>query len=330
MRPIETWLASGSLAAKIMGSLLCFMAVALPCMADTYWNVGVSGGRSGLDGFHLSIGEYYGVPEREVVVVHERGIYDEELPVVFYLARLARVHPGYIVDLRLSGMSWMDITLFLGLHPDIYYVPVVVPRYGFPFGHAYGYYHHHPRGGWTRHDLRDRDIINQVNLRFMTEHHRYAPEKIMRYRSEGRSFHDIDRLIRDGKDRTMTRKSEVNDYHHHYRDSLYRQPMTRQDGQVRYMTRSDGIRQDMTKPSQQTRTLTRPEQGGQYMARRDQPVRTVAGPDDWGKKTISQNRQTGDMTRQNRKTRAVTVPDEDKPSAAKQPKQLRHMTRREL
>lgn len=300
---------SGSMAARIMGLLLCTLGVSMPGMADTYWNIGVSGGRSGLDGFHLSIGEYYQVPQREVVVIHKRGIYVEELPVVFYLAQRARVYPGYIVDLRHRGMSWMDITLFLGLHPDIYYVPVVVARYGPPFGPAYGYYHHHPRGGWKRHDLRDRDIINQVNLRFMSEHYRYAPEKIMRYRAEGRSFHDIDRSIRGDKGRIMTRNANAairNDY----RDSRDRRTMTGTEQQVRYKTG--------------------PEQSRQYITRQSQPVRSLAGPDDWGKQTSRQGQRTSDMTRQNQKVRTVAVPDESKQSAAKQPNQLRHMARRDF
>lgn len=311
---------SGTMAAKIMGSLLCFMAVALPCSADTYWNFGVSGGGAGIQGFNLSIGQYYGVPEREVALIHARGIYEEELPVVFYLAQRAHVYPGYIVDLRLSGMSWMDITLYLGLSPDIYYVPVVIERYGPPFGPAYGYYHHHPRGGWTRHDLHDRDIINQVNLRFMSEHHRYAPEKIMRYRSNGRSFTDIDRyIIRDGQGRTMTRKThaiERNDY----RDSRYRQPMSRQNQNVR----------EMTSQNQQFRTLTKPEQNRQTANRQNKQIRTMARGDDWEQLSFRQNQQARNMTRQNQQVRKSTASDDSQQNTVKQPQQLKHMARRDF
>jgi hypothetical protein len=185
---------------SIISGFFVFLIVAsTPSFAANQWNVGVSGGDEGIRSFHLSIGEYYRVPEREVVVIHERGIYEEELPVVFYIAQRAHVYPEDVVDLRLRGMSWMDITLHFGLGPEIYYVPVVIDRYDPHHGHAYGYYHNHPRGGWRRSDLRDRDIVNQVNLKFISEHHRYAPEKIMRYRSEGRRFTTIDQEARQGK-----------------------------------------------------------------------------------------------------------------------------------
>jgi hypothetical protein len=58
-----------------------------------------------------------------------------------------------------------------------------------------GEYYHVP-GGWQRGDLRDADIVNQVNLKFISEHHRYAPEKVMKYRSNGKSFTTIDRDVK--------------------------------------------------------------------------------------------------------------------------------------
>jgi hypothetical protein len=181
----------------ILGFLVCFMTAWAPVYAtDTQWNVGVSGGSKGIEGFQVSIGNYYHVPQREVVVVHERGIHEEELPVVFFIAQRAHVKPEAVVDLRLRGMSWMDVTIHFGLSPEIYYVPVKVAKQGPPYGHAYGYYKKHPKGNWHREDLRDEDIINQVNLKFISEHHRYAPDKVMKYRSEGRSFPTIDHDIR--------------------------------------------------------------------------------------------------------------------------------------
>jgi hypothetical protein len=182
---------------SIMAGFFVFLITAsTPSFADTSWNVGVSGGDEGIRSFQLSIGEYYHVPEREVVVIHERGIHEEELPVVFFIAQRARVSPEAVVRLRMRGMNWMDITFHYGLSPEIYYVPL---RQGPPYGNAYGHYKNYPKGGWHRGDLRDADIVNQVNLKFISEHHRYAPEKVMKSRSEGRSFTTIDRDVRQGK-----------------------------------------------------------------------------------------------------------------------------------
>lgn len=169
-----------------------------PCEGATQWNVGIQGGSQGIEGFQISIGEYYRVPQQEVIVVHEHGIPEEELPVVFYLAQRAHVSPNVIVDLRLHHMSWMDITLHFGLSPEIYYVPVPTGRHH-PHGKAYGYYDKYPRHQWKHIRLRDDDIVNQVNLRFISDHYGYAPDRVMRYRSEGRGFEAINHEVRSEK-----------------------------------------------------------------------------------------------------------------------------------
>ena len=174
-------------------------SIAQPSLATTQWDLGVSIGNEGVNGFHFSVGEYYRVPEREVLVVRKRGIPDEELPGVFLLASRARVAPGAIIDLRLGGMSWMDITLRHRLSPEIYYVPVNGGKIGPPYGNAYGHFKKHPKHEWKKIRLPDRDVVNMVNLKFMSEHYGYTPEKVMQMRSEGRHFVAINDSIQKEK-----------------------------------------------------------------------------------------------------------------------------------
>jgi hypothetical protein len=154
------------------------------------FQVALEAGSGGLESFYVGIGDYYRVPEREVLVVRERRIPDDEIPVVFFLASRAHVAPGLIIDQRLSGMGWMDITLRLGLGPEIFYVPVEVEP-GPPYGRAYGWYKHHPRSDWGRLRLVDMEVVDLVNLRFMTEHYGYRPEEVFRMRADGRHFHEM-------------------------------------------------------------------------------------------------------------------------------------------
>jgi hypothetical protein len=303
----------------IMVFILCFMAIAWPSFADTQWNVGISGGSQGINGFNLSVGDYYRVPVRDVVVMHERGIYEEELPVVFYLAQRAHVYPDMIVDMRLRGMSWMDITLYFGLSPEIYYVPVVVGPYYPSYGHAYGYYHNYPRGAWNRTHFRDRDIIDQVNLRFMSEHHSYAPEKIMKFRSEGRSFTDIDRyLSKNNHGRTLSQNRDDAD-RMAYRQNHNGQQMTRPNKQYRTMTRPDDNRQDRARQDQHVRNMTRPNQPTQTMTRADDSRQNMTRPE----------HQVRKMTRQKRQAGTMSTPDDNSQETTKQNQQPRKMTRRD-
>ena len=153
--------------------------------------------------FHVAVSNYYHVPEREVIVVRERRIPDDELPVVFFIAQRAHVAPAQIVDLRLRGQSWWDISVRYGLGADVYYVPVAV-RSGPPYGRAYGHYKK-PRKEWRTIVLTDSDIVNLVELRFMSEHYHVAPERIVELRDRDVDFVTIHRDVSGHREAVVRR-----------------------------------------------------------------------------------------------------------------------------
>lgn len=179
--------------------LLVFVFVILSAPASAQ---NVSAGIAIADGelrnFYLAIGDYYRVPEP--TVVHARKHYhmrDEELPVLFYLASCARIEPDVIIDLRLrQKMSWLNITYHFGLTPEIYYVPV--QRVSPPYGKAYGHYKKHG-DDYKKVVLMDADVVNLVNLRFISDYHRVAPETVMDMRGNGQQFVVINEHVRKGK-----------------------------------------------------------------------------------------------------------------------------------
>jgi hypothetical protein len=164
-----------------------------------------------LRGFYLAVGDYFRVPEREVTIIRERRIPDEEIPVVLFLAARARVAPSVVIDLRLGGRSWMDITLHLKLSPEIYYVPVKGEVKGPPYGKAYGYYKNKNRKDWGKIVLSNPEIINLVNLRFISEYHHFAPEEVIRLRADGNNFVVINDEVKKGKAKEKEKGSKEND-----------------------------------------------------------------------------------------------------------------------
>jgi hypothetical protein len=75
--------------------------------------------------------------------------------------------------------------------------------HGPPYGKAYGYYKKKPKHKWKEIDLSDEDVMNLVNLRFMSSHYNYEPERIVKLRSQGRDFvviNDDVRKVRKIKD----------------------------------------------------------------------------------------------------------------------------------
>ncbi len=174
-----------------IGSLLA----AAPAMAGI--NLGFSIGDGGLNDFYLSAGNYYRAPQREVVVV-QREVPEDDGPVVFFLAHRAHCSPYRIIRMRRMGYSWWRITMALRLNPDIYYVPMGRGRIYGPYGRAYGYYRHRdPRY------LTDPDIVNMVNLRFISSYYHVPPREIMERRARGEDFASIGRYyaVRDRRDR---------------------------------------------------------------------------------------------------------------------------------
>ena len=161
-------------------------------------SLGVNITDDGVKSFHLAIGDYYHVPEKEIVVVRERHIPDNELPVVFFLAARAKVAPGVIIDLRLKNKSWMEITRHFGLGADVYYVPVKQVS-GPPYGKAYGHFKNKNKKDWGTIRLADADIVNFVNLRFVSEHYGYSPDEVIKMRAGGKTFVNINTELKKNK-----------------------------------------------------------------------------------------------------------------------------------
>jgi hypothetical protein len=170
----------------------------LVSFADAAIDFGISIGDEGVRGFYLSIGDYYKVPQKEIRIIKERRISDEEIPVVLFFAKRARVSSKAIIDLRMSGKTWMEISIHLGLNPDIFYVPVKEVK-GPPYGKAYGHFKKRSRKDWKGITLGDDDVINLVNLRFTSEYYNYKPEEIIRMREKGEDFIKINNNIKKAK-----------------------------------------------------------------------------------------------------------------------------------
>ncbi len=169
-----------------LAAVLALLAAG-PAGAQTNVRAGISISDEGVNSFYLAIGSFYHVPERDVISVRDREIPDDELPVVFFIAQRAHVEPSLVVKLRLGGQSWLEITRHYKLSPEIYYVNAGDVS-GPPYGKAYGYFKNHPRSEWREARLDDDDIVNLVNLRFLSSHYKRTPREIISSREAGHNF----------------------------------------------------------------------------------------------------------------------------------------------
>ncbi|MEF3168577.1 MAG: hypothetical protein K6360_04470 [Deltaproteobacteria bacterium] len=180
----------------LLSAIVSFLLIGSPsARAEFSGDIRANFFNGDLSSFYHSIWDYYRVPERDIYIIRDCGLAPWEVPVVCHIARAARCSPMTIIDLRHRGLSWYDITLHFGLSPDIYYVPL--PRGYMPcpqYGKAYGHYKK-KRGRVVI--LDDDDIVNLVNLRFMSDYHHVPPERIIDLRSRHRDFIVIDRDFRE-------------------------------------------------------------------------------------------------------------------------------------
>ena len=128
-------------------ALVLGLFVAGQVLADV--RAGVSFDEDGLKSFVLEIGEHYKAPEKEVKLVREAKLSDDELPVAFHIARHAGVSVEKVIQFRLQKMSWMNITLQLGMNAEIFYVAFDKDP-GPPYGKAWGHFKKQKRKHWHK------------------------------------------------------------------------------------------------------------------------------------------------------------------------------------
>ncbi|MGE5353367.1 MAG: hypothetical protein ACM3P0_14890, partial [Acidobacteriota bacterium] len=91
---------------RVKNYLILLAAVLLMASVKTgaQINAGISlGHRGGLNGFYMTMGNYFRVPQREIIIVRDRRLPEDEIPVVFFVARRAGVSPREVARLRRSG-----------------------------------------------------------------------------------------------------------------------------------------------------------------------------------------------------------------------------------
>jgi hypothetical protein len=181
---------------RLFGCLLVvFGALLVPGRVDAQTPFSVS---AHVGDFHVAVANYYHVPQREVIVIRERRIRDDELPVVLFIAQHARVTPATIVDMRLRGMSWWDISVRYGIRPEVYYVPVVVTP-GPPYGKAWGHYKKKPRKHWDTIVLADDDVVNLVHVRFLSDYYGVPPDRIIEVRGHHPDYVTVNYEVARGR-----------------------------------------------------------------------------------------------------------------------------------
>jgi hypothetical protein len=155
---------------------------------------------------HRAVHEALGLPEPVVVRLLEQGMPDAELPAIGLLAARSSELPERILGWRRQGMSFLDITLKLGLTPEVFYVPFPSDP-GPPYGRAWGFYKKTPRASWRTIRLSDDEIVRLSNVKLCADFYKVAPLRVValdrrgvpfpRIHTEMRHAHEVAVVARD-------------------------------------------------------------------------------------------------------------------------------------
>jgi len=74
-------------------------------------------------------------------------------------------------------------------------------RVGPPYGKAYGHFKNKPKKEWKTIVLSDGDVVNLVNLKFVSEHYGRPPQEVIRLRASGKQFVTIYEEVKKERER---------------------------------------------------------------------------------------------------------------------------------
>ncbi len=116
--------------------------------------------------FLRAVGEYFGTPAGEVMVLARWDLSTAEIPVVLRLATRAGVPPDVVVAQRRRGASWLEIAGGYSVHAGDFHVPIDGSP-GFLAG-AYERFEARVASEWRNVSLSDEELVGLVNVRFLS------------------------------------------------------------------------------------------------------------------------------------------------------------------
>jgi hypothetical protein len=147
--------------------------------------------------YHAAIHKAFGVPEPVIVQLVDRGVSAEELPAVALIASRAKVEPAKVIELRDSGMTYVQVSQKLGVGPEVFYVPFESDP-GPPYGKAWGYWKVTPKEQWNKITLSDEEVIGLANLQLISDVYQVPPVKTIEMRKAGKDYVLIHRELAGG------------------------------------------------------------------------------------------------------------------------------------
>jgi hypothetical protein len=143
------------------------------------------------DGFNAALSAYFKVSVVEVDAVRSTGLAGDDLAVAFKTAVLIKKTSPDVAKMRVRGDSWSDIAKVRNIDASSFYMIIGGEFESKTFTPIFDKYRLTPQSQWKNLVLTDDDIINLVNLKFISSYYDYSAFEVMKMRDNGFSYPDI-------------------------------------------------------------------------------------------------------------------------------------------
>lgn len=152
----------------------------------------VQGQRPGTGGsdeaaFLRAVGEHFGTPHQEVVVLSQWRLASGEIPVVLFLAERAGVSPDVVISQRRRGEAWMTISRQYSVHAGDFHIRID-GQTGI-LADAYERFNARAATEWDEIALSDDEVVGFVNVRFLSRYLQVSPGRV------AQELDDVDRVV---------------------------------------------------------------------------------------------------------------------------------------
>jgi len=132
---------------------------------------------------------YYDKDPRQVRDWHGQCRNSDDLAVALFIARHSGKSPSFVLTLRKEGATWWDISVGLGVEPNVWFVPVKSDP-GPPYGKAYGHWKNGKKSP-QRMAMSDIDCRNLVAVRVLKDYYGVSAEVAMEWRASGKTLKNL-------------------------------------------------------------------------------------------------------------------------------------------
>lgn len=140
--------------------------------------------------YFTTLAKQFSVPGKRPSEIHAKGISIEEVAVVLYLAKKAKVKPDKVIKSKKRNKTWLKTTRSLGRDPKLYYVKLSTKLVkGPPKGNAFrDKFLLKPKAQWGKLKISDKNIVDLVNLKAISGFYSFGSDDIVELRRSGRGY----------------------------------------------------------------------------------------------------------------------------------------------